>query len=214
MSDPASGGGEREQHQIDVVFFDIGGVLGTNGWDREQRAAAVAEFGLDHDDFEYRHQETVGAFESGEISLEEYLELTVFCVPRTFDRGAFIEFMFSLSKPWPESIAIARELAESGRVRQLMTLNNEAEALNVMRIARFGLREMFDAFCSSCWLRARKPTHDIYRRALGIAQADARHALLVDDREQNLTPARALGMRGIHFRNADALRADLSWYGL
>ena len=29
------------------VFFDIGGVLGTNGWDTEQRASAAAEFGLD-----------------------------------------------------------------------------------------------------------------------------------------------------------------------
>ena len=25
---------------IDLVLFDIGGVLGSNGWDREQRAAA------------------------------------------------------------------------------------------------------------------------------------------------------------------------------
>lgn len=214
MSDPASRDRSSTPQRIDVVFFDIGGVLGTNGWDREQRAAAVAQFGLDPEDFEYRHHETVGAFESGEISLDEYLDLTVFCEPRLFDRGTFMEFMFSLSEPWPDTIEVARELAEAGRIRRLMTLNNEAEALNVQRIERFGLREMFDAFCSSCWLRARKPTHDIYHRALGIAQADPPNTLLIDDREQNLTPARALGMRGILFRSADALRADLAWYGL
>jgi hypothetical protein len=26
---------------IELVLFDIGGVLGSNGWDREQRTAAV-----------------------------------------------------------------------------------------------------------------------------------------------------------------------------
>ena len=214
MTDPAAGDRDAGDDRIDVVFFDIGGVLGTNGWDHEQRAAAVTEFGLDADDFEYRHQETVGAFESGEITLDEYLDLTVFCSPRQFDRGRFVEFMFALSEPWPKSIDVATTLAESGRVRRLMTLNNEAEALNVVRIEKFGLRELFDAFCSSCWLHARKPTMDIYRRALGIAQVDARHALLIDDREQNLAPARMLGMRGIHFRSAESLKADLAWYGL
>ena len=50
---------------IELVLFDIGGVLGSNGWDREQRAAAVERFGLDAEDFQYRHEETVGAWESG-----------------------------------------------------------------------------------------------------------------------------------------------------
>jgi len=31
---------------IDLVLFDIGGVLGSNGWDREQRTAAVAQAGV------------------------------------------------------------------------------------------------------------------------------------------------------------------------
>ena len=54
---------------IELVLFDIGGVLGSNGWDREQRTAAVEHFGLDPEDFQYRHEEMVGALESGDISL-------------------------------------------------------------------------------------------------------------------------------------------------
>ena len=42
--------------EIQLVLFDIGGVLGTNGWDREQRAAAIEHFGLDAEDFQYRHE--------------------------------------------------------------------------------------------------------------------------------------------------------------
>ena len=50
------------------VFFDVGGVLGSNGWDREQRARAVARFALDPD-FEHRHHEVVGSLETGAMSL-------------------------------------------------------------------------------------------------------------------------------------------------
>jgi putative hydrolase of the HAD superfamily len=197
----------------DVVFFDIGGVLGSNGWDREQRGAAVERFGLEADDFQYRHEETVGALEAGDISLDEYLDVTVFCEPRGFSREQFKEFMFAQSEPWPESIAVARTLAEAGRAR-LATLNNESEALNVHRIERFGLRKIFPVFFSSCWLGVRKPTLEIYHRALGMAQADPRRAVFVDDRRQNLAPAAALGMKTIHFQSAGQLRAQLQAVGL
>jgi len=85
---------------IDLVLFDVGGVLGTNAWDREQRAEAVAKFGLDADDFQYRHEEMVGAFESGEVSLDEYLAVTVFCAPRGFSADDFKKFMFAQSVAW------------------------------------------------------------------------------------------------------------------
>ena len=200
-------------HGFDVVFFDIGGVLGTNGWDREQRAKAIERFTLDEADFQYRHEEMVGAFEAGEISLDEYLDVTVFSSPRKFTRDEFRQFMLSLSVPWPESIAIAKALAGVGEVR-LVTLNNEAEELNTYRIEHFGLREIFGAFFSSCWLGARKPTRLIYHRALGMAQVDPKRALMIDDREQNLAPARALGMRTIRFEGATGLRAELGGLGL
>jgi len=194
---------------IELVLFDIGGVLGTNGWDREQRAEAIERFHLDADDFQYRHEETVGALESGDITLDEYLDLTVFCSRRTFSRDEFKAFMFSLSEPWPDSIAVAQDLAKSGRVR-LATLNNESEELNVHRIERFGLCGIFPVFFTSCWLGVRKPTHRIYTRVLGMVQTDPSRVLFIDDRRQNLDPAAALGMRTIQFQSAEQLRRDLS----
>lgn len=193
---------------IDLVLFDVGGVLGSNGWDREQRQAAVERFGLDGEDFQYRHEETVGALEAGQISLDEYLDVTVFCEPRSFTHDDFKAFMFAQSVPWPDSIAIARDLARSASVR-LATLNNESAELNVHRIQTFGLRDIFPTFFTSCWLGVRKPTHEIYARVLGMTQADPARTLFIDDRMQNLTPAAALGMRTVQFRNANTLLADL-----
>jgi putative hydrolase of the HAD superfamily len=202
---------------INQLLFDIGGVLGSNGWDREQRGEAVNRFGLDGDDFQYRHEETVGAFESGEISLDEYLDVTVFWRERDFSRDEFRKFMFALSVPWPDSLDVVRRLRQSirGRPRRvrLATLNNESRELNEHRIRHFGLCDLFDVFFSSCWLGVRKPTRQIYERVLGMTQADPTTSVFVDDREQNLAPARALGVQTIHFTSAPALAESLAGLG-
>src|SRR6185312_2483197 len=104
--------------------------------------------------------ELVGALESGEISLDEYLDVTVFCETRSFSREEFKGFMFAQSVAWPESIAVVRSLARTRRAR-LATLNNESEELNVHRIELFGLCGLFPVFFSSCWLGVRKPTRAI-----------------------------------------------------
>ncbi len=196
----------------ELVLFDIGGVLGTNGWDREQRSAAIEHFHLDAEDFQGRHEEIVGALEAGQISLDEYLDVAVFCSERSFSRSEFKAFMFAQSEPWPDCIAVARELARSGI--RLATLNNESAELNEHRIDRFGLREIFPTFFTSCWIGVRKPTHAIYSRVLGMTQANPERTLFVDDRLQNLAPAAALGVGVIQFTSADQLRRDLHVRGL
>jgi len=195
------------------VFFDIGGVLGTNGWDRQQRKAALGHFGIDTEDFQYRHEETVGALEEGRIGLDEYLEITVFCCARGFSRDEFRTFMLMQSVADLDAIAIARGLSESGRYT-MMTLNNESADLNRHRIVKFGLGNIFTAFLTSCWLRARKPTRIFYDLALAIANADPARSLFIDDREQNLAPASALGMTVIHFTSAAQLRTEFSRLGI
>ena len=194
------------------VFFDIGGVLGTNGWDREQRARALEKFGVEDEDFEHRHHQVVSEFETGAMSLEEYLDVTTFYTPRLFSREDFELYMLSLSEPNPYSIAVAKHVAASGRVR-LMTMNNESAVLNVHRIDRFNLQPIFTAFLSSCWLGVRKPQRAFFERGLAIAQAEAESSLLVDDREQNLAPAAALGMHTIRFTDPESLARELAQYG-
>ena len=190
------------------IFFDIGGVLGTNGWDREQRDRAVERFNLDPEDFQCRHEEVVSEWEEGRINIDEYLYITVFHAPRNFSREAFIEFMYSQSAPDEGVVNIARALTGHPRYT-LMTLNNEADELNRHRIDKFGISEIFEAFLSSCWLGVRKPMQKFYERGLGIAQAKPATSLFIDDRQQNLAPASALGMNVIHFTSAAQLRSDL-----
>lgn len=194
------------------VFFDIGGVLGTNGWDREQRAEAMARFGLD-EDFSCRHDELVGEWEEGRITMDEYLESAVFYCPRPYSRPEVAAFIKGLSRPFPESLRLARELARRPDLR-LMTLNNESAELNLHRIESFGLRPIFSSFLSSCWLGVRKPSRRIFERALGIAQAEPERTLFIDDRDQNLAPARALGFQTALFTGPESLERELVARGL
>lgn len=198
---------------ITHIFFDIGGVLGTGGWDTEQRTLAAERFDLDEADFGQRHQEAVGMLEEGRMTLDEYLDVTVFHVPRSFTREEFKLFMRAQSEPFPETIAIALALADARRFR-LMTINNESAELNVYRLQRFRLIGIFTAFFSSCWLGVTKPARRIYELALTISQANPEHSVFIDDREQNLPPARALGMRTLRYTSADRLAADLAALGI
>lgn len=195
----------KELHHI---FFDIGGVLGSNGWDREQRGRAVERFDLNADDFQCRHEEVVGEWEEGRITLDEYLDIAVFHAPRQFSRRQFVDFMFDQSVPNEPVVGFARALTRESRFT-LMTLNNEADELNRHRIEKFGIGGVFEAFLSSCWLGVRKPTQRFYSRALAIAQADPATSLFIDDREQNIAPARMLGMTAILFESPEQLRSDL-----
>lgn len=193
---------------ITHVFFDIGGVLGTNGWDHEQRARAVERFGLNKEDFEWRHKEVVSEWEEGRITLDEYLDIAVFHAARSFSRDEFIEFMRSQSVADEGTIEIARRISRHAGFT-LMTMNNESEELNRYRIEKFGISHIFEAFLSSCWLGVRKPLRRFYHRGLGIAQADASTSLFIDDRQPNLLSAGTLGIKVVHFKSVEQLRSDL-----
>jgi len=72
--------------EIQTIFWDVGGVLLTNAWDRTERAAALEHFHLDEKEFHARHEMVVSSFERGKISLDEYLDRTVFYREQTFTR--------------------------------------------------------------------------------------------------------------------------------
>lgn len=198
---------------VTTLFFDVGGVILTNGWDRSSRHRAAGNFQLDWDEFEDRHELVVSDFETGRMGLEEYLERTVFYRSRAFARDDFVAFLFAQSQPHQEALKIAALLARS-RKYFMATLNNESADLNRYRIDHFHLRDYFSAFFSSCYLGVRKPDARIYRLALEITQRDINECLFVDDRALNVECARQLGMRAIHYENAAQLRKEMRRHGI
>jgi len=198
---------------ISALFWDVGGVLLSNAWDREQRERALQKFGLDLVEFQDRHEMVVSSFERGKITLDEYLDRTVFYRPRPFTPVAFREYMFSLSQPDNDTLAFARELSARGRYL-MSTINNESTELNQYRIQSFRLGDIFSVFVSSCFVGLRKPEEGIYRLALQLTQKNAEECCFIDDRPLNLESALRLGMRVVAFQNARQLQEELKKLGV
>lgn len=198
--------------EITAIFSDVGGVLGTNGWDRSSRHRLVERFGLTWEEFEDRHELLANGLDTGAIPLDQYLDRTIFYRGRDFTREQVKEFLYAQSTPFLDSLAVMEKLAASGRYF-LAALNNESTELNQMRIERFGLRKYFAAFFSSCYLGVRKPDPAIYRLALEITQRLPASCVFIDDRPLNLEAARALGMNTLQFQTASQLESDLRGLG-
>jgi len=198
---------------VTALFWDVGGVILSNGWDRRSRAGAAKKFGIDWEEFQDRHDLAYPACEIGRISLDTYLQRTVFYRKRTFTREEFTDFIFAQSSELPESRAVLSEVAATGKYLQA-TINNEPLEINERRIQQFNLRREFKAFFSSCYLGVRKPDEGIYKLALEVTQRDPDECLFIDDRELNLECARQMRMRTIHFQNAAQLRQDLAASGV
>jgi len=199
--------------EITTVFWDIGGVILTNGWDHNSRMEAVQMFGLDWEEYRERHDLSFPAFDAGQITINQYLDRTIFYRPRSFSREEFTAFMFAQSKEYPETRAVLSAVSRSGKY-YVASINNEPKELNDYRIEAFGLRKEFQAFFSSCYLNARKPEELIYRIALEVTQRPPDNSVFIDDRTLNLENPRRLGMHVIHHQNAKQLREDLKALGI
>ena len=196
---------------IRALFWDIGGVLLSNGWDRDQRREVVTEFGLDANDFQERHKLIVPELEIGRLSLDDYLTQTVFHSPVGFTRAELVAAMEAQSVPDEAALELLQHLAARWR---MYALNNESRELNAHRRHAFSLDGPLLAFFSSCYLGIAKPNPAIYRLALDLAGVQPEQAVMIDDRLQNVEAARSVGMQAVQFMNAAQLRADLERLGV
>jgi putative hydrolase of the HAD superfamily len=198
---------------ITTLFLDIGGVLLTNGWDRNMRRKAAEKFGLDYDEMNERHNMTSDTYEVGKLSLNKYLERVVFYEKRTFSNKDFREYMFAQSQPLPGMTEFFTQLKQRHRFI-VAAVSNEGRELTEYRVRRFELHRLIDFFISSCFVHFRKPDEDIYRLALDTAQAQPEQVAYVDDRKMFVEVANGLGIRGIHHQKLEQTRSVLEKLGL
>lgn len=202
-----------KKHNIRAVFFDLGGVCLTNGWEKDARIKAAEHFGFDPEEYEVRHRHVLTPFEEGRMNIGGYLAFTVFYKRRSFNRDIFIRFMQAQSKAYPPSMDVLKRLTKEGKYL-LAALNNESRELNDFRINKFDLRKYFSHFFSSCFLGVRKPNSRIYTMALDISQCAPQEVLFIDDRIENAEAARAVGMQAIHLKDAACIKKEVDAYGI
>src|ERR1019366_4953408 len=145
-----------------TLFLDIGGVLLTNGWGREERQNAIDKFNLDKNETDDRNALAWSTYELGKFTLDDYLNYVIFYCERSFSREEFKVFMFQQSQPLPGAIEYFKELKKQFGLK-VVALSNESRELNDYRIKKYKLNKLFDFYISSCYVSLRKPDHDIFR---------------------------------------------------
>jgi putative hydrolase of the HAD superfamily len=198
---------------IKTLFLDMGGVILTNGWGSKSRKLAAEKFSLDFDEMNERHKMAFDAYETGKMTLPEYLDLTVFYTTRDFTPEVFMEFMYQQSQPLDDMLDFVKKLKQQYGLK-IVALNNEGKELNDYRIRTFGLDKFIDAFVSSAIVHLRKPDKAIYELALDIAYVKPSEALYFDDRQMFIQVARSIGINSVHHSSVETTRQELLQYGL
>ena len=193
-----------------ILFFDIGGVLLSNGWGHESRQAAATHFGFDYTEMNYLHEFIFNVYEIGNINLDEYLDTVLFYRTRNFSKEEFIDFMYAQSVQLPNMLdwLVEWRAAHGDRFR-FISINNEGRELNEFRIKKFRLHDCFDAFVSSCEVGMRKPDPGIFRLAMGIAQASSTQCIYFDDRIILVDAASRLGIESYQHKDFETTKSFL-----
>ncbi|PTY06796.1 hydrolase [Verrucomicrobia bacterium LW23] len=197
--------------RITTLFLDIGGVLLTNGWDRQLRRKAAEKFALDHAELEQRHHLTYDTYEVGKMSLDEYLRRIVFYEKRDFSPDELTKWILEEARPYPEMIRLVKNLGSAYGLK-IAVVSNEGRELAEDRIERFRLGEFVSFFIMSCFVHFRKPDEDIYRIALDTAQVKPEQVAYIEDRQMFCEVAGRMGINSVlnnDFENTKKQLADL-----
>ena len=203
----------KQTAEVTCLFVDVGGVLGTNGWDHEERKRVAAHFKIDWKQMEDRHHLAFDPFESGKITLDEYLNRAVFNEKRSFTRAQFRSVMFAQSKPFPDMIELITEVKARHNLK-VAVVSNEGRELTTHRVRAFKLDRVVDFFISSCFVHLRKPDPEILRLALDIAQVPIEHVVYIENTAMFVQVAEDLGIPSILHTDTKSTRAKLASFGL
>lgn len=196
-----------EVADLKILFFDVGGILLSNGWGHEAREEAAKRFKLDYAEVNALHNFIFNVYEIGSVTLDEYLDTVIFNHPRDFVREDFKEFIYSTSVELP-MLQFLKEWKKDCGFR-IISVNNEGKELNDYRIRKFKLHECFDAFVSSCEVKMRKPDPGIWQLAMGIAMASPQQCVYFDDRKMFVDTAQKLGIRSFQHTSLESTKKIL-----
>lgn len=111
-----------------------------------------------------------------------------------------------------DTVAILDQLRSAGH--RLYAITNFAAETFALTRRRWDFLAWFDDIVVSGEIKALKPEPEIYRRLLDRNTLAAGDCLFIDDVEENVVGARAVGMRAVRFTDAETLRSDLREHGL
>jgi putative hydrolase of the HAD superfamily len=203
---------------VRAVISDFGGVLTSPlfesfaAWQR-QSGLSFERLGQAMADAAERNRlHPLYELEKGTITEAEFLGM----LEAELDPGTSLSGMrdvyFEHLHPNPAMIGLMRELRGRG-LRMALLTNNVREWEPHWRAKLPEIDEIFEVVVDSAFVGMRKPDREIYELTLErLGDVDPTECLFVDDVDVNCEAARSLGMRTVHYLDADqaiaAIRAQ------
>jgi len=113
-----------------------------------------------------------------------------------------------LGGPFPETVAILRELKASKKYK-LYALTNWSAELFPIALERYDFLHWFDGRVVSGEEKLRKPFPEFYRILLERFGINPAESIFIDDNLRNVKAAEELGIRSIHYHSPQQLRDEL-----
>jgi epoxide hydrolase-like predicted phosphatase len=201
--------------QIEAGIFDVGGVLISNEMAHVWRDV-IETLQLDEPAFRTAWREMGPALGRGQIEEAEFWRRFV---EQTGAKGTLPEdslFVREYGRRWSvhqETLDLVARLKELGL--KTAVLSNTITA-HVTHNTEKGLYASFDVLVFSNEVGLSKPDPAIYRHTLALLGLQDRPGatFFVDDLEENVIAAQALGMHGILFKDANQLLDDVRALGV
>jgi putative hydrolase of the HAD superfamily len=192
------------------VMFDFGGVICTPQ-PAEDLAALAAVAGVSVGEFWAAYWPSRRAYDEAALTAETYWQDVAGRLGTSLRAAQVNELVRLDIASWAHlregTVQLIRDLyAEGKRLALLSNVPAEiARAVAALPVARH-----FEELLFSCDFGSAKPDPRCFRQALGRLGVPAGEVILIDDREENVRAATALGMRAIRFTGPEQARADLA----
>jgi len=119
--------------------------------------------------------------------------------------------LYTAYKPEKEIFNLVNKLKQNYK---LFLLSNNAKAWYNSQNKKLKLEKLFDGILTSFQAKISKPNIKIYKLLLEKFKLSPKECLFIDDQEENLLPAKTLGMITIHYKNPDQLIKELKKHGI
>jgi putative hydrolase of the HAD superfamily len=197
-----------------AVIFDYGMVL-SSAADPEAHRELIRIFGAPAEEFEREYWASRHAYDKGQFDGPGYWQRCA--------RGAGVTLTGEQIRQ-----LIANDIRMWSNLNQTMvdwavTISKSGFKTGILSNIPFEIADVFKeidwvkGFTNntwSCYLRLAKPDPAIYHHVVDALQVRPEEALFLDDRQENVLSAEAVGLQGIIFRSVPQLRQELRSRGL
>lgn len=195
-----------------ALTFDLGNVVFNVDFN------LIYKYWSEHSDVPYskikeyfEQDKNFDRFERGDISEEEYRSITEAALQINLSVEDFDKGLSNLYLDETEGInSLLKELRKNYRIIALSNTNSIHE--KVWRIKYKDTMDQFEKIFRSHKMNTRKPENQPYLIALDYLKMKPEEVIFLDDKEENIEPAKTLGMETIKVESPAQMKFELKQF--